>query len=618
MPSFTELAIALPCESLDDFPIEHRGANAENLLACWTGLWHPALIKQTRTFPEIQSTHATTPYWQSDDDSKSNTTPLIVVPNVSAVALDSTTIMDWTASGDALVIEEVFDRQQIIDRAATTSDELLSWQKSISASLADDFYALGYAYLQTMIMSLKLRFSSNLDLADFESKVIEAADAAVAGDKQQTTDKLFACFDTLLEEKNCYYPVQPQLCELLLTHPNTLGSSLSKQFEACDSPINILITGQDAQQLADKNPTALTKIKQRVENEKLSIVGGLESELDDNLVSTETVANQLAIGRDSLQQVFGRSPSVFARRSFGLNPSTPGILNSFGYDGAIHANFSGGTMPSMGSGVMRWTGDDNQHVLAISEVPMDAADSGTFLELGMVLGDMIDSAHSATALLTHWPNKTCQSLADLKRVAKFVPLFGEFVTLDQVFDDAYDPGYGQTFTADEYESPHLQNALKTQQLNPISRYTDYWKRFQLLETARRMILLATVDRDLPQTIVAPLLQNADQLQADLEFATLAKDPPPSPAPIDEKIQSMLDEATRLLHSPREATESDANRESGTVFHYVNCQATKQRIESQTTRRLIIALRQSKSTTTCLSGRQSSRPTRQLDFGFTRL
>jgi len=579
MPSFTELAIALPCESLDDFPIEHKGTNAENLLACWTGLWHPALIKQTRTFPEIQPTSESSPYWQADDDtSATKPSPLIVVPNISAVALGSTTIMSWTENCEGLVIEEICDRQQIIDQAAMTSDELLSWQQSISADLADDFYALGYAYLQTMIMSLKLRFSSNLDIADFETMVVDAADAAVVGNEKQTKEKLFACFDALLEEKNCYYPVEPQLCELLLAHPNTLGNSLTKQLESTDSPINILISGQDAQLLADKNPTALARIKQLVESEQLSIVGGLESELNDNLVNTETVANQLAIGRDSLKQAFGKPPNVFARRSFGLTPITPGILKSFGYDGAIHANFSGGVIPSMGSGVMRWTGDDEEHVLAISEVPMDAADSGTFLELGMVLGDMIDSAHSATALLTHWPNKTCQSLSDLKRIARFVPLFGEFVTLDQVFDDAYDPGYGQAFTADEYESPHLNSAVKTQQPNPISRYTDYWRRTHQLEAARRMILLATVEHDLPQTTVAPILQDADQLQAQLELATLANDSPPSPAPLDENIQTLLAEATRLMQSPHATAEPQATHDANTAFYFLNCHATKQRIE----------------------------------------
>ena len=413
MPSFTNLVIALPCDDFEDFPAEQRGPNAKNLLACWTGLWHPALIKQTNSVPEIQSTAETAGFWQSADVQA----PLIIIPDISADKLDSATLMGWTANCDALVIEELTDRRQIIEQAAFNSEDLNHWKDSVAEEIVNDFYALGYAYLQTMLMSLQLRYSTNLDRVDFDAKVVAAAEAAIAGDQQQTSDKLFACFDTLLEEKNSYYPVEPHICELLLTHPNTLGSSLTKQLESSDAPISILISGQDARKLANKNQPTVEVIKQRIEAKKLSLVGGLDVELDDNLVSGQTVANQLATGRESFRDVFGSPPNVFARRSFGLNPTTPSLLNSFGFEGAIHANFSNGTIPSLGSGAMRWTSDSDEHILAISELPMDAADSGTFLNLGVELGEMIDAAHSATALLTHWPNKACQSLDDLKPVS---------------------------------------------------------------------------------------------------------------------------------------------------------------------------------------------------------
>lgn len=572
MPSFTNLVIALPCDSLEDFHPDYRGASAENLLECWTGLWHPALIKQTNSSLEIQSTAETTGYWQNADVQA----PLIVVPNISAAGLDSATMMGWTANCDALVIEDLTDRRQIVEQAATTSQELLDWKSSVPDEIAEDFYALGYAYLQTMLMSLQLRYSTNLDQVDFDQKVVEAAEAAVAGNKKETSDKLFACFDVLLEEKNCYYPVEPQLCELVLTHPNTLGQSLTKQLETSDTPISVLISGQDARTLAEKNTPALETIKQRITDQKLSIVGGLNVELDDNLVCGETVANQLAAGRASLEHVFGQPPNVFARRSFGLNPTTPNLLKNFGYSGAIHAIFSNGTIPSMGSGAMRWTSDSDEHVLAISELPMDAADSGTFLNLGAELGEMIDSAHSATALLTHWPNKTCQSLDDLKRIAKFVPLFGSFVTADLVFDEAYDPGYGQAFTADEYESPHLNNAIKTRQKNPISRYTDYWRRFHHFETARRIALLAIVEHDIDLATFAPFQLRAAQLQSDIELATVADDPLSCSASIDERIQTLLADAKQLLQATPSGQQQSSNPSQ--VFRLLNCHSAKQRIE----------------------------------------
>ena len=570
MPSFTNLVIALPCDSFEDFPAEHRGPNAENLLACWTGLWHPALIKQANSVPEIQSTVETAGYWQALDVQA----PLIIAPNISAAKLDSATLMGWTSNCDALVIEELTDRTQIIEQAASTSEELNHWKNSVSQEIANDFYALGYAYLQTMLMSHQLRYSTNLDRVDFDAKVTAAAEAAIAGDEKQTSDKLFTCFDTLLEEKNSYYPVEPQICELLLTHPNTLGSSLTKQLESSNTPISVLISGQDARKLADKNQPALESIKQRIEAKQLSIIGGLDVELDDNLVCGQTVANQLATGRESITQIFGQPPTVFARRSFGLNPTTPSLLKSFGFAGAIHANFSNGTIPSMGSGAMRWTSDSDEHILTISELPMDAANSGTFLNLGIELGEMIDSAHSATALLTHWPNKACQSLDDLKRIAKFVPLFGDFVTAEFVFDEAYDPGYGESFTVDEYESPHLKNAILTRQKNPVSRYTDYWQRFHQLETARRIALLAAIEHDLDQIAFRSFQQRAAQLQSEIEIATVADDPLPSPASIDQSIQTLLNEATSMIQS-NPSGQQDSNT---SIFQFFNCHSAKQRIE----------------------------------------
>ena len=575
MPCFTDLVIALPCAGLDDFPTEYRGTDAENLLACWTGLWHPALIKQTSSIPEIQSTLETSGFWQADDELRA---PLIVVPNVSSVALDSATVMGWTAKCDALILENLSERQQIIDQATADSEELIGWNKSVSSDLAKDFYALGYAYLQTMLMSLKLRYSTNLDRVDFEAKVIEAAEAAVSGQVDQTSDKLFACFDVLLEEKNSYYPVEPQLCELILTHSNTLGKALTKQIESSDSPISVLISGQDARKLANKNPAVLSTIKDQIDADNLSIIGGLEVELDDNLVCSETVIHQLGLGRESLKQVFGQLPNVFARRSFGLNPTTPNVLKNYGYLGAIHANFSNGSIPTMGSGAMRWTGDSEEHILAISELPMDAADSGTFLDFGQRLGEMLDLTHSATALLTRWPNKHCQSFSDLKRVAKFVPLFGNFVTINQIFDEAYDPGYGQTFTADEYETPHLQNAIKSGQKNPVSRYTDYWRRLQYLNTARRTILLAVLEHDLDQSAVSATQQRANQLQSEIEIATLADDPPPCPASIDNEIQTLLNDATQLLQAQPISRNATPPPNRTNVKTFFNTHSSSRRIE----------------------------------------
>ena len=54
MQKYSKLLIVLPCHSLEDFPIHHRGEEAANLLANWTALWHPALIASCEQKPEWQ------------------------------------------------------------------------------------------------------------------------------------------------------------------------------------------------------------------------------------------------------------------------------------------------------------------------------------------------------------------------------------------------------------------------------------------------------------------------------------------------------------------------------------------------------------------------------------
>ena len=48
---YRELVILLPCHSLEDFPLHHTGDDADGLLACWSALWHPALLASAGALP---------------------------------------------------------------------------------------------------------------------------------------------------------------------------------------------------------------------------------------------------------------------------------------------------------------------------------------------------------------------------------------------------------------------------------------------------------------------------------------------------------------------------------------------------------------------------------------
>ena len=238
MPRYTDLKIALPCHSVDDLNTNLSSSQAKSLLDCWTALWHPTLIASANAVPQILPIDDQ-PAWKQSADCR----PLLTIPTVTETQLDSQTLMDWQAECDLVLIEQPANRAAAAKQAIDSSQHALQQNQKLDQSLVSDFYALGYAYLQVQLMTLQLRYSSNLDDEEFQSLLIVAADAAFQSDHDAAIDRLAACFDLLLEEKNNYYPVEPQLCELVLTHPNTLGGSLERQFANNDRPFSMLVSG---------------------------------------------------------------------------------------------------------------------------------------------------------------------------------------------------------------------------------------------------------------------------------------------------------------------------------------------------------------------------------------
>ncbi|MEL7500637.1 MAG: hypothetical protein AAFN77_23795 [Planctomycetota bacterium] len=579
----TNLVIILPCHSMEDFPTHYTGEDAANLLSCWTSLWHPALLATCQRMPQWMSADNGEPCWKSEHewvdvaneiDSDSNDSiasdevtdqaaaPLVVVPTVSEPIVDSNLLL--AADQDGVLVAEPKSRNEVAQAAAEHFEAISQTSEQIDPDLIQDFFALGYAYLQVQLMTRQLRYSSNLDEHEFEQAVIAAANAAVAskGQTEQSNlaaDQLTACFDILLEEKNAYYPVEPQLCDIVLLSETTLGSSLDEELKQLRQPCNLLLTGDVAKRLHQQNPLAATQIRQKVEQQLIELIGGLQQELPDWLLDNKAIIRQLQRGRETLTELFGTTPRVFMRRSFGTSPALPGILEQLGFIGAIHAPLEKCGYPRSASGVIRWTGHDEASILAIGDRPLNAADPATFLGLGIRLGEMIDSAHMATAAFVRWPNRSCESFDDVKRIAEYTPLFGEFMKLDSFFESVYDPGYGESFTADEYRSPYLKQAIAKEQVAPITRFVRFHELSACLESSRRLIFLAeTSDIPLPSdeedSNAATLLQQIDQCETELDMQTAVQ--APAFDAVHEKAESILQKATQRFGQPLKKTSPD--------------------------------------------------------------
>lgn len=567
MQKYTKLLIVLPCHSLEDFPIHHHGNEAANLLANWTALWHPALIASSERKPDWQQADNPDVALERDPLEADDTEPvdrsqpeaegicLALIPSVAESMMDPELLVNLEKH-NAIVISNKSSRAQIVQHALEANEHAKRLNEKLDPELVRDFLALGYAFLQTQIMTRQLRYSSNLDEEYFSESVVAASKLATQGKTKKAQEALVRCFDLLLEEKNGYYPVEPELIDVVLTAPTTLGKSLHRQLDVAH-PLNVLLTGANGEKLVADHAETAAKLNRSVKQKKVTLIGGLGDELPDSLIATESTLNQLLLGRGAIKKQFDVEPLVFMRRRFGLTPATPGLLDRLNFVGAIHATLDDGKFPNSSSCNIRWTGDDERAVLAIGDLPLSANDAGSFIGLGVRLGEAIDSAHIAAAVFVHWPGKTCESFEDLLRISNYGPLLGNFVGLNEYFESVYDPGYGDTFAADEYKQPFLKQAVEQGSPQPISKFTKYWQRFYKLGAARALLVQACARSGLDYETSAEFQNQFGALQSSIEAALNVV--LPNDSEIDEQLDS-LHAALKLVGQPN----SDPSAESNSV------------------------------------------------------
>jgi alpha-mannosidase len=559
MKKISRLIQLLPSERLEDFPTHLKDDLAAGVLANWTAAWHPLLIAASNSAPIVVGTISTTlsqnrtsnatnlqdtthrDFEESEDFTDSElfeddllpkTSPddhnpipsragnsfvpefwensLVFIPEITIEGI-AEGFAAQAVGVNAKLITSMVDRDQIIQRIEQLM-EITGLNDSQADSISDplrdrchDFFALGYAYLQIQLLTRKIRFSSNLDQALFDQKLIDAATAYAAGDLQHCDDRITACYDLLLEEKNNYYPVRPTLIDLVLTTPKTVGAKF-KQELASKHANNFLMT---AKAIKTADADAIDRLESAIAAGHCSLVGGSYDELPDTILSPETTVNQLIQGRSYIRDALKHDVNVFMRYRFGLMASLPNILDNSNFSGAMHTSLTGGKFPAGSMGTIRWAGDGNASVIAKAETLLDAADPATLLDLGVRIGKQIDSAHESTCTFAHWPGRYHAAYNDLIQVAQRSPVLGAFLTLDEHFDDLYDPGYADNFSSEEYVAPFLEEAIGLNSPVPLSRTCNYWKHYHRLRQIESLILILTVEA----TKSSSPLCDAHQIQA---------------------------------------------------------------------------------------------------------
>ena len=495
-----KLTPILPCRGRDDLSEPRSATQADELLAAWTALWHPALVAAAGAMPRW--TGAASP----PDDPAGH---LILLPPTAEPLLPD----DWLSHAEHLGARLVRGQGRRPEMIAAALAKLDTPPPEIDADLVADFLALGYAHFVIETITVSIRYMNSLDELAFERELLAAATAACGGDCDGARAKLQAAFDLLHTAREYYYPSESYLLDLTLVAPTTLGGPLRAQLTASeltnDTPCNLLLSAQVLEQMAAREPATLDALRHALQQGTASIVGGEFCELELPLLGPEAIRAQLEKGLAVYEKHLGTRPKVFGRRRFGMTPVLPQILDHFQFTGVVHATLDDGRFPVGNTSRQRWEGLDGTTVEAVLRVPVDATRGDGFLRLPHALSGTADMDNQPTVLVAHWPGLTSPWYKDIHRARRYTTVLGSFYTLPDYFERIGISGHQMTPKPDEYRSPYLKQAAAAGQGDPISRWVRYHQRRTAAEAAETLAALAALASGKPSIHLAEVLDDID-------------------------------------------------------------------------------------------------------------
>ena len=497
--SYSEVVVLVPSHSLEDFPTDLTEKHAASLLNCFAVAFHPQLIAQ-----------AGVPNWRRADDSFEEASgKLVLVPTCSDDRLPFGWVQKAREQGGTIVTG-LDDRQQLLTAAlvnagntaapttdVATTDVELALLPAVSPDgqecpsdnapeldpeLVADFLALGTSWLQLELLTRHMHHYSSYDDTFFRKSAVDGAQAAIAGDAGQARDRLRACFDLLTEARERFYPVNCFLIDLCLLVPENAGDPL-KELLIGTTPVNYLLKAEDAERIATDRPDLIALLKEAWARGAADIVGGDWREIASPLVPLESTLHDLERGRQVFQKHFGRRPTTWARRRFGLSLMMPQILQKYGYHSGLHFLLDDGIYPDREQCKMRWEGCDNSSLDCNSRIPLAADAATTYLRLPQRMAETMQSDTVAALVIARYPEVKSPFFHDLHRMQKYSPVLGKAVSFDEYFQHSEHSGGGWGSDSKDYLAPFFTQSVARREKRAVSRYVQHVRRNAQFEAA---------------------------------------------------------------------------------------------------------------------------------------
>jgi alpha-mannosidase len=538
--SYQQVVVLIPSHSLEDFPTDLGDKHSESLLNSFAVAFHPLLLAETGLMPG---------WHRADEPTTDLDGSLIIVPT----ACDDQLPHGWVGQAreqGAVVVSGLHDREKMVEAALVglespdtdaseaaaespdESDADLAGESAgpqdgdepeqapeprVSADIVADFQSLGTCWILMELLTRHMHHFSSYDEVFFEKSVVSAAKDALKDDPSCFEESMKACFELLLEARERFFPVDCYLLDLCLLAPDMAGEKLDKLLKE-DAPVNYLLRALDAQEMAKSHPDTVQLLKEAWDAGRADIAGGDLQELPSPLIPLECAILDLQRGRAAFREIFQREPTTWGRRRYGLSPMLPQLLQKFGFHSGLHFLLDDGIYPDREQSRMRWEACDSSSIDAYSRIPLAADSATTWLKFPERMAESMESDHVAALAMARWPETKCPFFEDLRRMQKYAPVLGRFVTFEEYFLQTDDhSGGGWHHDSKEYLSPFFVQAVARREACPITRFRDHVQRVTRFETAAWQTGLADalMGRPVDDQTAANLLTDLEKAGPDV-------------------------------------------------------------------------------------------------------
>ncbi|MBR2910469.1 MAG: hypothetical protein IKC05_02555 [Lentisphaeria bacterium] len=195
---------------------------------------------------------------------------------------------------------------------------------------------------------------------------------------------------------------------------------------------------------------------------------------------------QFKSGNAQFEKLFGKSPDIYQCQENAFTPQMPELLKYFNYSGAIHASQNHGRPPCEKGQEICWKspGGVGLHALVCSDPKQIALGINYFYDLPLLLFQHREEA--SFNAFSFMDLGFIPLREQMIRIAKYAPVFGRFVTPEELFSSSVDLEE-KTYLPDDYNFSFDAFYRNYTNCNAISQYENVfnhaagWRISQMLD-----------------------------------------------------------------------------------------------------------------------------------------